>query len=255
MKMKELVQEGWKLLDITNDEKLKAEYDSWCRKVKGFLNQNGFPKGKLNEIQIKMWYTENEFCKDDTRNSIIKAIKDTVVYLDEINTISEAVISEAVGIRLIEQILNNFYLYYRSMFQNPLHKKATMSMDELKKIQIGNEYDLQRMLYALLVPIFPLIRQEAESDNGYGGMRADLYLEEYDLIIETKCTRASMIEKKLLEELGADGFHYKAKTVFFFVYDKKNIIKNPDVFKAAFVREQEKNGKNIKVIVLQPVEL
>ena len=44
-------------------------------------------------------------------------------------------------------------------------------MDELKKIQIGNEYDLQRMLYALLVPIFPLIRQEAESDNGYGGMR------------------------------------------------------------------------------------
>ena len=255
MKMKELVQEGWKLLDITNDEKLKAEYDRWCRKVKGFLNQNGFPKGKLNEIQIKMWYTENEFSKDDTRNSIIKAIKDTVVYLDEINTISEAVISEAVGIRLIEQILNNFYLYYRSMFQNPLHKKATMSMDELKKIQIGNEYDLQRMLYALLVPIFPLIRQEAESDNGYGGMRADLYLEEYDLIIETKCTRASMIEKKLLEELGADGFHYKAKTVFFFVYDKKSIIKNPDVFKAAFVREQEKNGKNIKVIVLQPVEL
>ena len=202
-----------------------------------------------------MWYTENEFSKDDTRNSIIKAIKDTVVYLDEINTISEAVISEAVGIRLIEQILNNFYLYYRSMFQNPLHKKATMSMDELKKIQIGNEYDLQRMLYALLVPIFPLIRQEAESDNGYGGMRADLYLEEYDLIIETKCTRASMTEKKLLEELGADGFHYKAKTVFFFVYDKKSIIKNPDVFKAAFVREQEKNGKNIKVIVLQPVEL
>ena len=128
-------------------------------------------------------------------------------------------------------------------------------MDELKKIQIGNEYDLQRMLYALLVPIFPLIRQEAESDNGYGGVRADLYLEEYDLIIETKCTRASMIEKKLLEELGADRFHYKAKTVFFFVYDKKNIIKNPDVFKAAFVREQEKNGKNIKVIVLQPVEL
>ena len=255
MKMKELVQEGWKLLDITNDEKLKAEYDSWCRKVKGFLNKNGFPKGKLNEIQIKMWYTENEFSKDDTRNSIIKAIKDTVVYLDEINTISEAVISEAVGIRLIEQILNNFYLYYRSMFQNPLHKKATMSMDELKKIQIGNEYDLQRMLYALLVPIFPLIRQEVESDNGYGGMRADLYLEEYDLIIETKCTRASMTEKKLLEELGADGFHYKAKTVFFFVYDKKSIIKNPDVFKAAFVREQEKNGKNIKVIVLQPVEL
>lgn len=32
MKMKELVQEGWKLLDITNDEKLKAEYDSCAEK-------------------------------------------------------------------------------------------------------------------------------------------------------------------------------------------------------------------------------
>ena len=151
MKMKELVQEGWKLLDITNDEKLKAEYDSWCRKVKGFLNQNGFSKGKLNEIQIKMWYTENEFSKDDTRNSIIKAIKDTVVYLDEINTISEAVIYEAVGIRLIEQILNNFYLYSRSMFQNPLHKKATMSMDELKNLQRKKNMNAEDFCFCFLL--------------------------------------------------------------------------------------------------------
>ena len=226
MKLQELIQEGWKLSDITNDEKLKETYDSWCRKVKGYLNQNGFPKEKLNEIQIKMWYTANEFSKDDTRKNIIKAIKDTIVGLEEMDTISETVIPKEVGIMLIEQILNNFYLYYRSMFQNPTHGKATLSMDDLKKIQIGNEYDLQRMLYALLVTVFPLIRQEVESDNGYGGMRADLCLEEYDLIIETKCTRDSMSEKKLLEELGADGFHYQAKNVFFFVYDKKNIIKN-----------------------------
>lgn len=255
MKMKELVQEGWKLLDITNDEKLKEEYDSWCRKVKDFLNQNGFSKEKVHEIQIKMWYKANEFSKEDTHKSIITAIKDTIVCLEAIDIIQETVISKEVGIMLIEQILNNFYLYYRSMFQNQLHGKATLSMDDLKKIQVGNEYDLQRMVYALLVPVFPLIRQEVESDNGYGGMRADLYLEEYDLIIETKCTRGSMTEKKLIEELGADGFHYQAKRVFFFVYDKNNIIKNLDAFKAAFVREQEKDGKNIKVIVLQSVQL
>ena len=156
---------------------------------------------------------------------------------------------------LLEQILNNFYLYYRSMFQNPLHKKAALSMNDLKKIRIENEYDLQRMLYALLVPVFPMIRQEVESNNGYSGMRADLYLQEQDVIIETKCTRGSMNEKKLTEELGADGFHYQANIIFFFVYDKNNIIKNPDAFKAAFAREQEKNGKTIKVILLQPMEL
>lgn len=86
-------------------------------------------------------------------------------------------------------------------------------------------------------------------------MRADLYLQEQDVIIETKCTRGSMNEKKLTEELGADGFHYQANIIFFFVYDKNNIIKNPDAFKAAFAREQEKNGKTIKVILLQPMEL
>ena len=98
-----------------------------------------------------MWYTENEFSKDDTRNSIIKAIKDTVVYLDEINTISEAVIYEAVGIRLIEQILNNFYLYYRSMFQNPLHKKATMSMDELKNLQRKKNMNAEDFCFCFLL--------------------------------------------------------------------------------------------------------
>lgn len=114
---------------------------------------------------------------------------------------------------------------------------------------------MQRMLYSLLLPVFPLIRQEVESDNDYSGMRADLYLKEYDLIIETKCTRDNMNEKKLIEELGADGFHYQAKTIFFFVYDKNNIIKNPDAFKAAFKREREKDGKTIKVILLQPINL
>ena len=85
MKMKELVQGGWKLLDITNDEKLKAQYDSWCRKVKGFLKQN------------------------------------------------------------------NFYLYYRSMFQNPLHKKATMSMDELKNLQRKKNMNAEDFCFCFLL--------------------------------------------------------------------------------------------------------
>lgn len=73
---------------------------------------------------------------------------------------------------------------------------------------INNEYDLQRMLYSIILPIFPTIRSEAYNDNGYGGMRADTYLEVYSLIIEIKCSRNNMIEKKIVEELGADGFHY-----------------------------------------------
>ena len=40
-----------------------------------------------------------------------------------------------------------------------------------------------------------------------------------------------------LEELGADGFHYKADFIYFFVCDKNDIIKNPEAFKKAFERQ------------------
>lgn len=156
---------------------------------------------------------------------------------------------------LIEQILKHFYVYYKAMYQNPLHKKSTWKEEVLNSFSIGNEYDLQRMLYALLLPVFPRVRQEVNSDNGYTGMRADLYLEEFDALIELKVTRDSMSEKQLMEELGADAFHYSAACVFLFIYDKRMLIKNPEAFKNAFHREKEKSGKDIKVIIIQPILL
>ena len=255
MKMKKLIEKGWEIKEIADRVSLQQEYDNWCCEIKKYLKQEGFSEEIQQEMQIKMWYVTNEFSKEETRKSIMRAIKAVIECLEENDRAQDRKKVTDREIVLLEQILNNFYLYYRSMFQNPLHKKAALSMNDLKKIRIENEYDLQRMLYALLVPVFPMIRQEVESNNGYSGMRADLYLQEQDVIIETKCTRGSMNEKKLTEELGADGFHYQANIIFFFVYDKNNIIKNPDAFKAAFAREQEKNGKTIKVILLQPMEL
>ena len=255
MKMKKLIEKGWEIKEIADHVSLQQEYDNWCCEIKKYLKQEGFSEEIQQEMQIKMWYVTNEFSKEETRKSIMIAIKAVIECLEENDRAQDRKKVTDREIVLLEQILNNFYLYYRSMFQNPLHKKAALSMNDLKKIRIENEYDLQRMLYALLVPVFPMIRQEVESNNGYSGMRADLYLQEQDVIIETKCTRGSMNEKKLTEELGADGFHYQANIIFFFVYDKNNIIKNPDAFKAAFAREQEKNGKTIKVILLQPMEL
>lgn len=255
MEIEKLIQEGWNLARIIDTVELSEEYVNWCRKVKEFLKREGSPKENLREIQVKMQYTANEFSKEETRKNIIKAVKDTVRCLEETDKNTENEISKKAGIMLIDQILNNFYLYYKTMYQSPVHKKGTLTMENLKNIQIGNEYDLQRMLYSLLLPIFPMLRLEVNSDNGYGGMRADIYLKEYNLIIETKCTRGNMNEKKLAEELGSDGFHYQADIVFFFVYDKNNTIKNSEAFKAAFVREQKKDGKTIKVIILQPMEL
>ena len=197
MNIEKLIQEGWQLEARTEGDNLKEEYDSWCRNVKGFLKEEGISKDILYEIQVKMQYTVNEFSKDETRKSIRNAAKDTVSYLEDMDIGLKTELSQDTGIILIEQILNNFYLYYRNMFRTPVHKTGTLSIENLHKIQIGNEYDLQRMLYSLLLPVFPLIRPEVDGDNGYVGMRADLYLKEYDLVIETKCTRENMSEKKL----------------------------------------------------------
>ena len=82
-------------------------------------------------------------------------------------------------------------------------------------------------------------------------MRADLYLDLYNLIIEIKCTRKSMSEKQLIEELGADAFHYCADIIYFLVFDETGIIKNSEAFKKAFEREPKKDGKAVKVFILQ----
>lgn len=184
--------------------------------------------------------------------SVKKALRDTLSVLQEMKVPISKKLSKETALTIIEAILKNFQMHYQAMYKNPVHRKGTITQNTLEAIQIGNEYDLQRMLYSLLLPIFPTVRQEVTSDNGYGSMRADLYVDDYDVVVETKCTRDSMSEKKLVDELGADGFHYKASTIFFFVYDKASVIKNPEAFKKVFIRERNTDGKRIRMVIVPP---
>lgn len=250
----ELILEGKILEEISDKTKLENKYNIWCSKLRVYMKENDFSDKELQEAKVKMYYIENEYSEKDTEVSLKKAIRDTIQFLEEKDSVSEKKLFKQQELLLIEQVLENFYMYYRSMYKNLIHKRGTLTQEALAAIQIGNEYDLQRMLYSILLPIFPGIRQEVYSDNGYGGMRADLYLETFDLIIETKCTHDSMSEKKLAEELGADGFHYNADNIYFFVCDKAGIIKNPEAFKTAFERKLEKDGKTVKAFIMQTIE-
>ena len=64
-----------------------------------------------------------------------------------------------------------------------------------------------------------------------------------------------MTEKELIEQLGADGFHYSVKTLYMFVYDKEGIIKNVPAFENAFKRERRTDGKRVRAVVIQPIQL
>lgn len=80
-------------------------------------------------------------------------------------------------------------------------------------------------------------------NHGYNGTRADLYLYSFNLIIKTKCTRDSMNERQLTEELGADSFHYPANIICFFIWDRSKIIKNPEAFKNKFEKNLSEKTK------------
>jgi len=140
---------------------------------------------------------------------------------------AEAHIDKTTASTIIRKILRNFHKHIEAMYQDEVHGNGTIKKEDLDKIKIGNEYDVQRILYSLIKPIFPDARLEVVNDAGYNSVRYDIVIDEYGIVVEVKCTRENMTERKLTEELGADSFHYKADQLFLFIFDKVKLIKNP----------------------------
>ena len=47
-------------------------------------------------------------------------------------------------------------------------------------------------------------------------------------------------------------FHHKTKNLYLFIYDKEDIIKNPEAYQMAFYRSYDKFGKNVKGFIIKP---
>lgn len=159
--------------------------------------------------------------------------------------------SKDTAFAIIESLLENFDKYETALISDKVHGAAGVSQSAWNAISIRNEYDIQRMLYAWLRPVFPTVRTEVYSDSGFVGMRADLFLGDYDLIIEAKCTRKSMTERSLNEEISSDGWNYQAENLYLFVYDKEHIIKNKDAFEKAFMKHSTREHR-YRAYVISP---
>lgn len=217
MDIKDITREGRAIKNLSVKADIQSAYHAWCRNIRSFLKENSINEQLQNEAAVKMHYTDNEYSESDTLHSLKRALTDTLDFLEENVGYLDSVRNNSTELELITKILNNFYLYYQTMYKSPVHKKCSLTQEKLDSIQIGNEYDLQRMLYAILRPLFPSIRQEVNSDNGYGGMRAD--------------------------------------NICFFIWDRSKIIKNPEAFKKAFEENPSEKSKTIKVFITQPMEL
>ncbi|MFB5761994.1 PD-(D/E)XK nuclease domain-containing protein [Paenibacillus medicaginis] len=159
------------------------------------------------------------------------------------------------AIYILRSIMSNFHLHLKTMYQDPVHARANIKMEDLKRIRIGNEYDVQRILYGLIRPIFPEARMEVTEDAGYKSVRYDIFIDDYSIAIEIKCTRSNMSERDLTEELGADAFHYRTDHLFLFIYDKEKVVVNTDAFKKTYKRDKNSFDKNIETFVIQAVTI
>ncbi len=210
--------------------------------LRTFLKTLDIDSKSLMELEQRAYYVVNEYSDKDTMSNLDSARNRVIAYLEQIMTGSPA------DNRLLT-ILDNYYLFLEALLERPPHRRGGIQKEQLSGLKIQNEYDVQHLLYAYLKPIYPLARAEVSEDTGYGTVRTDILLDS-EHVIEVKCTRSSMPQKKLIEELEADMVHYHAEHIYFFLYDKEKIIENPRLFRNIY--ENKVKGKQIHIVIHQP---
>lgn len=206
-------------------------------------------------IKKKSEFLKNDFSNYDTEKNMFEARDRVLDYIKEISDIrmkkkNPQEIDEITGHALLIKILEQFYLFVESFYEKDPDKRATIKREQLKELKIGNEYDVQHILFSIIKLFYSNARTEVCEDNGYAMVRSDIWISELDTVVEIKCSNSSMTQKKLMEAIASDMVHYHAKNIYFFIYDKDKIIKNKDAFINTY--ENAVYGKNIHIVLHQP---
>lgn len=202
----------------------------------------------VKEIQFRARYISNKFSDESTMENMTRSKQGLLAYLRELA--SKDVYRDKKS-DCLERYLDNFYYFMEILREKIPDKRATLCREDLSKITVGNEYDLQRLLYAAIKPLYPDARVEVTEDTGYAAVRSDIWIPSIRAVIEAKCTRNKMTEKKLIEEIEADIVHYDADCIYFYIYDRQKIVKNKQAFETTFNKKFDE--KYIHVILQQPV--
>lgn len=246
MNRQELIQKGQELQNIEKLSELKESYTDWREEVLKYAKQNEMDE----RLRILLHNMDTPYgVEEEKREQYITCIKNATTYLkkyeEEQSTEEDA----------LEKIIKNFGLYLKNMFQTEPEKKSTLKKEVLAQIQIENEYDVQHIMYAVVKALYPSARREVNQDTGYGTVRYDILIKEIDTVIEIKCSRPDHTDRKLLRELGEDGYFYDCSRLLMYVYDKEQKIQDVDSFVHALERDRAKAGKVVKVYVEQKKEI
>ncbi|MEQ2040470.1 MAG: hypothetical protein ACLUCZ_17185 [Thomasclavelia ramosa] len=94
---------------------------------------------------------------------MLKAKENLLIYLDSILCEEYEESSQFIQ-RELERFLRNFYFFLEAFREAKPDKRASLITENLQKIQIENEYDLQHLLYAVIKPLCPDARREVKKD-------------------------------------------------------------------------------------------
>lgn len=149
----------------------------------------------------------------------------------------------------VSEVLENFDSFCRSLYKSQIHESCSAGIKaHLTDFEIKNEYDLQKLMLSALRVVFPDARTEVAQDSGHHPVRKDIVIDSAEAVIELKCTRPGMSERKLSEEVAADIIHYQCENLFFYIYDKEGIIRNADSFRNSY-EDKTISAKAVRMII------
>lgn len=97
-----------------------------------------------------------------------------------------------------------------------------------------NEQRLQIILNEHLKSMFSSTIREKYMETGYSFRKPDFFIPELNMSFEVKHTGSISGSTALGDQIAADITHYTSQYIFFFIYDKKGIVKDPEFFKTQY---------------------
>ena len=247
------LQQGIEKIRAASDD---AQFQIAISGCISYLVKRNYDSKLWKELEGQAYYQKNDYSDMENVRNLCEAKKRTISYIEnsiikgEYGTTGD--FSESEKVKILCKMVGNFHEFLVALWTRIPHQKAGTRKEAYDSIKICNEYDLQHLMYAYLKPVFLEIRDEIPEDSGYSGTRVDLKIDE-NIVVETKCSRASMTEHKLIEEISSDIVLYKHGYIVIYVYDRERIIKNVHAFRNNFNNITE--AKKVFIFVDQPLEL
>lgn len=144
-------------------------------------------------------------------------------------------------------------------FNHAVNRLSRRKRNKERLFTIHDEYDLQDLLYAMMKPLIPDLKDEVPIEGVASDGRLDLASQDLKLIVELKRTRSAEHGKTVLAECRDRLVKYAAwpflEKMVFFIFDPDNHIDDPDIVEAQLRGPQTIRGRTFTVftIILSPL--